>query len=88
MTLGAQKDGTLLLIDVDSTLNTGAYGNHGGEALYAGSVALGHYRAAVKHFSGRSVYTNTLPSGALRGYGLPQTLFAVESCMDELALEL
>ena len=88
VTLGAQKDGTLLLIDVDSTLNTGAYGNHGGEALYAGSVALGHYRAAVKHFSGRSVYTNTLPSGALRGYGLPQTLFAVESCMDELALEL
>ena len=66
VTLGAQKDGTLLFIDVDSTLNTGAYGNHGGEALYAGSVALGHYRAPVKHFSGRSVYTNTLPSGALR----------------------
>ncbi|MEB3264479.1 MAG: molybdopterin-dependent oxidoreductase [Synechococcus sp.] len=88
VTLGARRDGTLTLIDVDSTLNTGAYGNHGGEVLYGGSGALGHYRAPAKRYSARSVYTNTIPSGALRGYGLPQTLFAVESCMDELAREL
>ena len=33
-------------------------------------------------------YTNTLPAGAFRGYGLPQTQFAVESAIDELARQL
>ena len=35
-----------------------------------------------------AVYTNTLPSGAFRGYGLSQSNFAIESAMDELAREL
>ena len=35
-----------------------------------------------------AVYTNTVPSGAFRGYGLPQTLIAVEAAIDELARQL
>src|SRR5581483_9522418 len=35
-----------------------------------------------------AVYTNTVPSGAIRGYGLTQTIYAVESAMDELARAL
>ena len=46
------------------------------------------YRCANKKFDGYSVYTNTVPSGALRGYGMTQPSFAVESAMTELALAL
>ena len=35
-----------------------------------------------------AAYTNTVPAGAFRGYGLPQTLFAVEAAIDELAKQL
>ena len=46
------------------------------------------YRCPNKKFDAFSVYTNTVPSGALRGYGMTQPAFAVESAMDELALAL
>ena len=46
------------------------------------------YRCPNKKFDGYSVYTNTVPSGALRGYGMTQPSFAVESAMTELALAL
>ena len=49
------------------------------------SIAL--YRCANKRV-GAVVYTNNLPSGAFRGYGLGQVIFAVESALDELAREL
>ena len=49
---------------------------------------FGVYRCANKKIDGFAVYTNTVPSGAFRGYGLPQTNFAVESAMDELARRL
>ena len=35
-----------------------------------------------------TVYTNTVPAGAIRGYGMTQTIFAVECAMDELARSL
>ncbi len=66
--------------------NTGAYGNHGAGVLYHGcGESIGVYRCPNKKVDGYAVYTNTLPSGAFRGYGLSQTIFAVESAMDELA---
>jgi CO/xanthine dehydrogenase Mo-binding subunit len=43
------------------------------------------YRCPNKKFDGYAVYTNTVPSGALRGYGMTQPSFAVESAMTELA---
>jgi putative selenate reductase molybdopterin-binding subunit len=46
------------------------------------------YRCANKRIDAESVYTNNLPSGAFRGYGLGQVIFAIESAMDELAREL
>ena len=46
------------------------------------------YRCPNKRVTGRVVYTNTPPSGAFRGYGLSQTIFAIESAMDELAVKL
>ncbi|MFB7375153.1 molybdopterin-dependent oxidoreductase [Streptomyces sp. NPDC056222] len=86
--LGAKADGALTAFQVRNVSNTGAYGNHGGETLYAGGAAVMIYRCPNKKYDAYSVYTNTVPSGALRGYGMTQPAFAVESAMDELALAL
>ncbi|MEU9299956.1 molybdopterin cofactor-binding domain-containing protein [Streptomyces sp. NPDC048269] len=86
--LGAKSDGTLTAFQVRNVSNTGAYGNHGGETLFAGGAAVMIYRCPNKKYDAYSVYTNTVPSGALRGYGMTQPAFAVESAMDELALAL
>ncbi|HEV7854116.1 MAG TPA: molybdopterin cofactor-binding domain-containing protein [Mycobacterium sp.] len=86
--LGAKSDGTLTAFHFRNVSNTGAYGNHGGETLFAGGAAVMQYRCPNKKFDGYSVYTNTVPGGALRGYGMTQPTFAVESAMTELALAL
>jgi CO/xanthine dehydrogenase Mo-binding subunit len=50
--------------------------------------AVTAYRCPNKRVDARAVYTNTVPAGAFRGYGLSQTVFAVESAIDELARAL
>jgi putative selenate reductase molybdopterin-binding subunit len=78
----------LTALSVRNVSNTGAYGNHGGETLFAGGAAVMLYRCANKKYDAYSVYTNTVPSGALRGYGMTQPAFAVESAITELAIKL
>jgi len=87
--IGAKSDGTLTAIDLDVVSNTGAYGNHGKAVLaHACSEVISVYRCPNKKINGVAAYTNTLPAGAFRGYGLPQTNFAVEQAMDEVARRL
>ena len=87
--LGAARDGILTAMALDAVSDTGAYGNHAGGVLFhACGEAIGIYRCPNKKVDGRAVYTNAPPSGAFRGYGLSQTVFAVESAMDELAHRL
>jgi putative selenate reductase molybdopterin-binding subunit len=89
VTLGAKRDGTLTAMRMRVVSNAGAYGNHSIGVLYHGcGESIGAYLCPNKHVEGHAVYTNTLPSGAFRGYGLSQTVFAVESAMDELARAL
>jgi len=89
VTLGATKDGVLTAMRVDELMDTGAYGNHGiGVMFHSVHESLSVYRCANKRVDAESVYTNNLPSGAFRGYGLGQVVFAVESAMDELARKL
>ena len=84
--IGAKRDGTLSAMQIHVISNTGAYGNHGGPVLHHScSEALSVYNCANKKVDGYAAYTNTVPAGAFRGYGLPQTLFAVESAVDECA---
>ena len=86
---GATRDGTLTALRLDVLSNTGAYGNHGLAVLHhACEAAVAIYRCANVEVDGHVVYTNTMPAGAFRGYGAPQTSFAVESAMDELAFGL
>ena len=69
--------------------DTGAYGNHASGVLHhACDESLAVYRCPNKQVDGRAVYTNTVPAGAFRGYGLSQTVFAVESAIDALARRL
>jgi len=88
VTLGAKADGTLTAFGYRNVSNTGAYGNHGGETLFAGGAAIALYRCPNKKFDAWSVYTNTVPSGALRGYGMTQPGYAVECAIHELAVKL
>jgi len=87
--LGATRDGTLTAIGLRVVSNAGAYGNHSVGVLYHGcGECIEVYRCPNKQVEGYAVYTNTIPAGAFRGYGLSQTVFAVESAMDELARTL
>ncbi|MFE7797709.1 molybdopterin-dependent oxidoreductase [Nocardia sp. NPDC057440] len=86
---GARGDGTLSAIEARVVSNTGAYGNHGPAVLFhAVGESLAVYRCPNKKADGYAVYTNTVPAGAFRGYGLGQVVFAIESVMDELARRL
>ena len=90
VTAGATtKDGVLTALGLDVVSDTGAYGNHGPGVLFHGcGEAVALYRCANKKVDGLCAYTNTVPAGAFRGYGLSQTVFAMESALDELARRL
>jgi putative selenate reductase molybdopterin-binding subunit len=87
--VGGRCDGTLTAIQMHVVSDTGAYGNHGPAVMHHGcheSIAV--YRCPNKKVDAYSVYTNTVPAGAFRGYGLGQVSFALESALDELARRL
>ncbi|MDM4762134.1 molybdopterin-dependent oxidoreductase [Galbitalea sp. SE-J8] len=89
VTLGATADGALTAMHIDQLMDTGAYGNHGiGVMYHSVSESISVYRCPNKRVDAESVYTNNPPSGAFRGYGLGQVIFAIEGAMDELALRL
>ncbi len=86
---GATSNGVLTALQIDVLSDTGAYANHGGGVLHHGcDECLAVYRCPNKRVDAYAVYTNSVPAGAFRGYGLSQTVFAVESAMDALAGQL
>ncbi|MDF2492420.1 MAG: aldehyde oxidase [Microbacterium sp.] len=89
VTLGATADGRLTAMAVDLLSDTGAYGNHAiGVMFHALAESTTIYRAPVTRLDAEAVYTNNVPSGAFRGYGLGQVILGVESAMDMLAQKL
>ena len=85
--LGAGPGGDLRAVDLEVLSDTGAYGEHAPTVLLAGGFkGLPIYsKARAMGYRGQAVYTNLRPSGAMRGYGVTQICFALESAMDELA---
>ena len=85
--LGATKDGIIRGIDLYTLSNTGAYGEHGPTTVgLSGHKSIPLYgKAEAFRFVSDVVYTNHMSSGAYRGYGATQGLFAVESAVNELA---
>lgn len=88
--IGAMKDGLIRGIDLYTLSNTGAYGEHGPTTVgLSGHKSISLYGSAEAfRFVDDVVYTNHMSSGAYRGYGATQGIFAVESAVNELAQEL
>lgn len=83
------KDGKLTAIDFYALSDTGGYASLGGPVFnltveHSGGV----YFFPNSRISGHCVYTNSGYQVAFRGFGVPQTLFALESQMDEMADKL
>ena len=96
MKTGVKRDGTITANEMIALTDTGAYGchaltvtgntGHKAMALYVGD---GPYRKSPNiRFYADIVYTNTPPSGAYRGYGVPQGFWAVERHMEKIARKL
>lgn len=89
VTLGADAQGRLTAMKIDLLSDTGAYGNHSrGVMFHSVAESTTIYRCPVRRIDAEVVYTNNVPSGAFRGYGLGQVILGVESAMDMLAERL
>jgi len=83
---GVDADGKLLAVEVDVVLDGGAYVTLSPVVLSRAVLhAAGPYACANVAIRGRVVETNSVPSGAFRGFGAPQTQFASERQMDKIA---
>jgi CO/xanthine dehydrogenase Mo-binding subunit len=80
------RDGRLVAIDIDFVIDGGAYTTLSPVVLSRGTIhAAGPYFAPNVRVQGRAVATNAPPHGAFRGFGAPQSLFALERHMDRVA---
>ena len=83
---GVSRDGRIVAMDVEVVMDGGAYVTLSPVVLSRGCIhAAGPYKCANTRIRGRAMFTNTPPNGAFRGFGAPQTLFAVEAHIDRVA---
>jgi CO/xanthine dehydrogenase Mo-binding subunit len=81
-----RKDGRLAGMDIEVIMDGGAYVTLSPVVLSRGAIhAAGAYRCENVRIAARAMFTNTPPNGAFRGFGAPQTQFAVEVHMDRIA---
>jgi aldehyde oxidoreductase len=86
---GCDKTGRLTAAWMKADLDTGAYASWGPTvAARIPMHASGPYLVPNVHATGRAIYTNQPPSGAFRGFGVPQAAIAQETLFDELAAKL
>jgi selenium-dependent xanthine dehydrogenase len=85
-TVGCDADGRLTAARINILGDSGAYASVGGKVLErAAGHACGPYRMPVLAIEAVAAYTNNPPCGAMRGFGVNQTSFAIEGCLDLLA---
>ncbi|MDR1587418.1 MAG: selenium-dependent xanthine dehydrogenase [Treponema sp.] len=85
-TTGCDENGILGAMKAALVSDTGAYASLGGPVLQrACTHAAGPYNYQVIDIDGKAVYTNNIPAGAFRGFGVPQSCFATESNLNLLA---
>ena len=86
---GVMRDGRIVAMDIDVLLDGGAYVTLSPVVLSRGCIhAAGPYRCDHTRIRGRAVATNTPPNGAFRGFGAPQTQFAMEVHIERIAERL
>lgn len=81
--------GRLLAMHIEVLFDGGAYTTLSPVVLSRGCIhAAGPYRCEHVFIHGRAVATNHVPYGAFRGFGAPQTCFAIERQLDRIAAAL
>ncbi len=86
MKIGVKRDGTLVAKEARILLDTGGYADSGPLVAEKAVVrVLGPYRVPNYRVEALAVYTHTSPAGSYRSIGGPQSVWATESLMDELA---
>jgi CO/xanthine dehydrogenase Mo-binding subunit/aerobic-type carbon monoxide dehydrogenase small subunit (CoxS/CutS family) len=86
---GADAEGRLVAFRFHGDFDTGAYASWGPTVAHRVPVhAMGPYEVGAVRATSRAVYTNSPPSGAFRGFGVPQAAIAHEALLDGLADEL
>jgi CO/xanthine dehydrogenase Mo-binding subunit/aerobic-type carbon monoxide dehydrogenase small subunit (CoxS/CutS family) len=87
--VGAKKDGCLIAIQTELYGDTGAYASLGENVMERATThSTGPYEVPNVRSDCYAMYTNNPPAGAFRGFGVTQSIFAIESMMDMLAQEL
>ena len=87
--IGVKKNGTIMAYQMDCLADGGAYKSFSGSVVTRGIAhSSGPYRMQSAHVVGKAVYTNSAVKGAMRGFGAPQTAFAIESLIDEAAVKI
>ncbi|PID87009.1 MAG: selenium-dependent xanthine dehydrogenase [Chloroflexi bacterium] len=83
--VGCDADGMLTFIKVKFLGDTGAYASVGMKVLErSAGHATGAYNVPVTDVEAVAVYTNNVPCGAMRGFGVNQATFGLESLLDDL----
>ena len=86
---GADATGRITALDFAGDFDTGAYASWGPTVANRVPIhAPGPYAVANLRAETRAILTNAPPSGAFRGFGVPQALLAVEQAYDDLARQL
>ena len=86
---GFLRDGTIAFQDIAADYLIGAYADIADRVVGKGTYpGCGPYRVPAARIFARSVLSHTTPSTAFRGFGAPQINWAVESNLDEGALQL
>ena len=85
-TVGCDDDGRLVALRARIVGDTGAYASVGAKVLErAAGHACGAYRVPNVDVEAKAVYTNNPPCGAMRGFGVSQSNFAIEGILDRLS---
>ncbi|MGH7771808.1 MAG: xanthine dehydrogenase family protein molybdopterin-binding subunit [Candidatus Binatia bacterium] len=82
---GVKRDGTLVATEAYCYYNAGAYADTTPNLITRGYAATGPYRVPNLYVDSYGVYTNVVPTGAFRGYGITQVAWAHEAQMDIIA---
>ncbi len=83
---GVTRDGKLVAMDIDFVIDGGAYATLSSVVLSRGTIhAAGPYSCPNVRVHSRAMATNAPPHGAFRGFGAPQSIFAVERHIDQVA---
>jgi len=86
--LGCDKSGKLTALKARITGDTGAYASVGTKVLErAAGHAAGAYFIPAVDIEAKTLYTNNVPCGAMRGFGVNQVTFAIEGCIDDLCMK-